>query len=140
MTDSDHVWDALAETGIPFDFLSEADSESVMELLAERLGIDTAKQWLWDDQSAPSGVHRPDGWRDIAVYVGDRPHLLFVDGHDLVWRLRRGEDLLTLLGAAPALEFYVCDDAATYLLCHNHHDRVVGWGEAETWVRSLPPA
>ncbi|GAB9134881.1 hypothetical protein BDS110ZK25_20780 [Bradyrhizobium diazoefficiens] len=45
-----------------------------------------------------------------------------------------GADLLRVLEDCPALEFYVCDEKASYLLCSNHHDFVVGWGAALPWV------
>ncbi|MGY3120680.1 hypothetical protein ACVWXQ_004617 [Bradyrhizobium sp. S3.14.4] len=45
-----------------------------------------------------------------------------------------GADLLRVLEDCPALEIYVCDEEASYLLCSNHHDFVVGWGAALPWV------
>jgi hypothetical protein len=54
-----------------------------------------------------------------------------------VWKFRNGSDLLRVLEDCPALEFYVSDEEASYLLCSNHHDFVIGWGAASQWVGRL---
>jgi hypothetical protein len=62
---------------------------------------------------------------------------MFLDGADIVWKFSGGPDLLCVLNECPALEFYVCDEDASYLLCSNHHDFIIGWGAAEPWVERL---
>jgi hypothetical protein len=62
---------------------------------------------------------------------------MFLEGARKIWRFRSGSGLLRVLEDSPALEFYVCDKEASYLLCSNHHDFVIGWGAASPWVERL---
>lgn len=62
---------------------------------------------------------------------------MFIAGARTIWRLNNGSDLLKVLNECPPLEFYVCDEDARFLLCSNHHDFLIGWGEALDWVSGL---
>lgn len=134
---SNHVSSALKVTGIQAELLGAREKQAVVVRLLERLGVDVTRHAPWDDDAAPDGCLRPDGWELIPKYVGTTACLLFLEGAHTVWKLRSGFDLLRVLKDCPALEFYVCDEEASYLLCSNHHDFVIGWGAATTWVESL---
>ncbi len=127
---------ALEVSATPAELLGVPERQAVIARLCERLGVDVARYWPWQDVDAAS-VQRDDGWMRIANYVGTEPCLLFLDGAGTIWRLASGSDLLRVLEECPGIEFYVCDEAASYLLCHNHHDFVIGWGTAGAWVESL---
>ena len=71
------------------------------------------------------------------MYAGGRECLMFLEGARSMWKFRNGLDLLRVLRDCPAMEFYVSDEEASYLLCHNHHDFVIGWGTASRWVEVL---
>ena len=137
MTSSDHVTLALAATGVRVDVLGEAERKNLLKKLLDRFGIDLARRAPWDTDAAPDGCLRPDGWQLTAKYVGASTCLLMVAGARDVWRFRDGADLLRILEECPALEFYVCDESASYLLCSNHHDVLIGWGSAKAWVEEL---
>lgn len=134
---SDHISLALQATGVQAEVLSAGEQQALTVRLLERLGVDVAGRAPWDDDSAPDGCLRPDGWELIPKYVGTRTCLMFLESSQRVWKFRNGSDLLWVLKDCPALEFYVCDEEASYLLCSNHHDFVVGWGGATSWVQSL---
>jgi hypothetical protein len=130
-----HVSSAISETGVPAQVLSERDRKALQVRLLERLGVDTAHRAPWEHGG--EGARRPDGWELISKYAGANPCVMFLEGADEVWRFQNGRDLLRVLKDCPAVEFYVCDNDASYLLCHNHHDFVIGWGEASYWVKRL---
>ena len=128
---------ALETTGVQAEVLGTADTQRTVARLNERLGVDVTRPAAWDDEAAPDGRFRTDGWELIPSYVGTAGCLLFGAGAQMIWRFTSGPDLLQVLRECPALEFYVCDPEADYLLCSNHHDVVIGWGAASGWVDNL---
>ena len=135
--DTEIVTSALASTGIAARVLAPADRESLVARLRDRLGADVSAHAPWDDETAPDGRQRPDGWELVARHVWTESCLMFPDGAPVVWEFESGADLHGLLRECPPFEFYVCDRAASYLLCSNHHDFVIGWGSAQPWLDSL---
>ncbi|MBN8428580.1 MAG: hypothetical protein E6Q42_05285 [Dechloromonas sp.] len=132
-----HISSALDATGIAAEVLSVIERQALVLRLRARLGVDVTADAPWDDDAAPDGCFRSNGWELIPDYVGVNRCFLFLEGARTVWRFRTGADLLCVLKECPALEFYVCDEDSTYLLCSNHHDFVVGWGAATCWVDNL---
>ncbi|MBH5368671.1 hypothetical protein [Bradyrhizobium glycinis] len=131
----DHICSAIASTGVQAAVLSEAERRSAVIRVLERLGVDVTGRAPWDRASSSSeGRHRPDGWELIPKYVGMSRCLMFLEGAGSIWKLACGVDLLRVLEDCPPFEFYVCDEEASYLLCCNHHDFIVGWGAALPWV------
>ena len=131
-----HVHLALEATGVQAEVLAAREKQALVVRLLERLGVDVTGRAPWDDDAAPDGRLRPDGWQLIPQYVGSTTCLMFLAGAHTVWKFSSGSDLLRVLKDCPALEFYVCDEDASYLLCSNHHDFVIGWGAATPWVES----
>lgn len=135
--DPDHISSALRATGVEAQVLGAGERNALVVRLRERLGVDVVAHAPWSDSAAPDGRPRPDGWELIPTYVGTTACLMFLDGANTVWKFRKGSDLLRVLKECPAFEFYVCDQEASYLLCSNHHDFVIGWGAATRWVNDL---
>lgn len=134
----DHVTNGLKTTGIEAEVLSAAHRNAIIGKLQSSLAVDVNKSAAWDDANAPDGRQRIDGWELISRFVGPSTAcLMFLDGARTIWKFKDGNDLLEVLNECPPIEFYVCDDDAKYLLCSNHHDVVIGWGEALYWVSSL---
>lgn len=134
----DHVTEALKATGIEAEVLGAAYRSAIIAKLGLSFAIDLSKSTAWDRANAPDGKQRIDGWELIPQFVvPSTACLMFLDGARTIWRLNNGNDLLEVLKECPPLEFYVCDDDARYLLCSNHHDVVIGWGEARHWVSGL---
>lgn len=109
----------------------------ILERLKAIINVDVTMGAIWDNKSAPDGLQCADGWKLISNYVGNNPCLMFLEGAETIWRFSDGTKLLECLSECPLFEFYVCDEACSYLLCNNHHDFVIGWGSAECWVKSL---
>jgi hypothetical protein len=134
---SNHVLSALNATGVPAEVLTAPQKKALVVKLRERLGVNVRAHAFWDDKTGSDGQQRADGWKLIPTYVGVRTCLMFLGGADIVWKFRNSSDLLRVLNECPPLEFYVCDQDASYLLCHNHHDFIIGWGVARSWVDRL---
>lgn len=131
---------ALEASGTQIAALSAVERPTVVARLREQLGVDVLHPSPWESRSAPQGCRRADGWELIPQYVDTASCLMFLPGAKTIWQFGSGADLLRVLKESPALEFYVCDDEARYLLCCNDHDFVIGWGIAAPWVASLAQA
>lgn len=134
---SNYISSALEATRTSAEVLSLIEKQELFARLRDRLGVNVTSRAPWDDDAAPDGCLRPEGWKLIPGYVGAETCLVFLEGARTVWRFRSGADLLYVLNECPALEFYVCDENVTYLLCSNDHDFVIGWGAAASWVEGL---
>lgn len=55
----------------------------------------------------------------------------------IVLEFQSGQELTKALGETFGFEFYVTDGQATYLWCVNHHEYLIGTGEAASWVHEL---
>lgn len=119
--------------------LDDKQRRAMAALLRNRLGANVLSHAPWDNPEAPQGLHSTEGWQLIPTYVGRSECVLFVARASAWWTFRSGADLLRVLEECPPMEFYVSDRDASYLLCHNHHDFVVGWGDAARWVASGCP-
>jgi hypothetical protein len=128
---------AVADTGVAAEMLNPLSRQGVIVNLLERLNVDVLNRPPWDNVNAPDGQLRHDGWQLVANYVGTTRCLLFTLGAQIIWKFNNGSDLLRVLQECPPFEFYVCDCDFNYLLCFNHHDYVVGWGSASSWVNNL---
>jgi hypothetical protein len=133
----DHVSSAISDTAAQAEVLNERQRKAVVVRLFERLGVDVTSRAPWDDKAAPDGKLRPDGRELIPRYVDAAACLMFMGGAHAIWKFRCGSDLLRVLKRCPAREFYVYDEDASYLLCSNHHDFLIGWGAASPWVERL---
>jgi hypothetical protein len=129
---------AVRDSGIEAEMLNEGGRKALLVRLLERLGVDVTSRAPWE--FGGKGKQRPDGWELIPKYVGANACLMFLEGAHEIWKFQSGRDLLRVLNDCPALEFYVCDEDGSYLLCHNHHDFVIGWGGASQWVEQLGSA
>ncbi|WP_315784526.1 hypothetical protein [Bradyrhizobium sp. SZCCHNPS1003] len=130
----DHISRAINETQVVAALLDDEQRRAMAMLLRDRLGVNVLGHVPWDDSEAPQGLHRTDGWQLIPTYVGRRECVMIVAGASACWTFRNGADLLRVLEECPPMEFYVSDKDASYLLCCNHHDVVIGWGDAAGWV------
>ena len=62
------------------------------------------------------------------------------DRAEQAWYFNSGVHLREAIEDSPGFEFFVVGTGGEYVLCHNHHDVLVGWGAAEPWVLSQLPA
>lgn len=135
--EDDQIAEFLGETTIVPARLSSSERDAVIQLLQERLDVNVEVLMPWNAGYAPAGTQNASGWELIPRFVGDLPCLVFSPLATGVWRFADGSELLKFLRETPHFEFYVCDPEATYLVCFNHHDFILGWGDSITWVQQL---
>ena len=128
---------AIVAAGASAKLLSSHEQVRVVDCLRDRLRVDVNSHSPWDKFDAPDGVLNHDGWKLIPSFIGVESCLLITTGGSTIWRLGSGKDLMLILQECPPFEFYVCDIAFNYLVCFNHHDYLVGWGNANLWVNHL---
>lgn len=134
----DFVADAVKGAAVNAQVLERSQQDAVIGRLRERFGLNARATFLWDATvSEHVAFECPSGWQLIPRFIGASECLMFESRARTIWRFGSGDDLLRVLEDAPALEYYVCDVEVTYLLCHNHHDYLIGWGAAAAWVIQL---
>lgn len=135
--EDDQIAEFVGETTVIPARLSPSERDVVIRLLQERLNVNVEALMPWNAADAPAGIQNASGWELIPRFVGGLPCLVFSPLATGVWRFAEGPELLEFLRETPHFEFYVCDPEATYLICFNHHDFVLGWGRSTTWVQQL---
>jgi hypothetical protein len=133
----DQIAEFLGETTVVPARLSPFERDVVVQLLQAQLNVNVEASMPWNAADAPDGIQNVSGWELIPTFVGDLPCLVFSPLATAVWRFADGPELLKFLRETPHFEFYVCDAEATYLICFNHHDFILGWGRSTTWVKQL---
>ena len=136
--ESDRIAEFVGQTNVSFAQRSVAERDNVVHNLNSGFTVNVKAPRPWEATNAPGGVQTASGCELISTYVADSQCLVFSSGATSVWRFADGADLLRFLKASPPFEFYVCDDLATYMLCYNDHDFIIGWGKATEWVEQLP--
>jgi len=95
-----------------------------------------SKAFLWDSFRDEVAVQDPDGWLIAAGYPEPEPILLFLDGDSFVaYRFASSSALQRVLADSPGFEFYLTNPEASFVLCFNHHDVLIGVGDCLDWLR-----
>jgi len=138
MTD-EWIRDVLAVTRTRAHPLPNDKVHHILGLIADRY-VDTAYegQRLWETFHGDLARSRSDGWSLICDYPEPIPILLFQDGDEFrAYEFSSSESLKIVLAESPGFEFYVTNQMASFVLCHNHHDFIVGVGECNWWLSAL---
>ena len=130
---------AVAEASVANERLDATARASLLASLRERFGA-KFPGWPWDREDTPTSATRVEGgYLRMGSYVGRRACLLFSEEADDVWRLPDGEALRQVLEElVGGDEIYTCPEGLAGLLCFNHHDYLVGWGDARAWIEAQP--
>ena len=131
--------DALATTGIRARPLSGDEVHRVIGLIAGRYtGPIHENGRLWEAFRGDMARRRSDGWSLICDYPEPSPILLFQeDGEFRGYEFSSPGDLRAVLAESAGFEFYVTNKEAEFVLCHNHHDFIVGVGECHQWLSAV---
>jgi hypothetical protein len=101
-------------------------------------GTDDREHPLWERFSNDVSRRRMDGWSLICNYASHKPILLYCEHNQFAaYQFMSGEDLRTVLNDCPGFEFYVTNEDLDYVLCHNHHDYIIGVGACQPWLSTL---
>jgi len=93
---------------------------------------------LWDRFENDISRRRSDGEQLVEHLCPNSPILLFND--EGVWKgfkFASGADLCCVLHESPGFEFYVTDGDLSYVVCYNHHEYIIGVGDAYDLVLKL---
>ncbi len=114
--------------------------EYILETIT-KFYVDTGKKgiWLWEKLNEYISISDSYGWSYIKDYVLDNDCIMFFnqDEEKKMFKISNGKDLQFILSETNAYEFYITDLNCTYLLCFNHHDVLIGCGEAIKWMNNL---
>jgi hypothetical protein len=133
------ILEAAATLEIQLQQMSSDEADEVFLRLRQEYADSDSALPLWETIGERESRKRANGWQDIGEYVGDSPCLLITekDGQE-VYRVPSGSDLTKLLAECPGFEFYITNDDYDCLLCHNHHDYLIGTGKSAEWVAAKP--
>jgi hypothetical protein len=92
---------------------------------------------MWETLRSRASKRRAAGWQDIGLFVGENSCVILIEDERNAYECTSGKVLTKLLEECPGFEFYVTNDKGDYLLCHNHHNYLLGCGSAVDWVQSL---
>ena len=93
---------------------------------------------VWEQFQNDTSRRLPDGWNLICDYASHRPILLFCEEDRFIgYQFKSGEDLRIVLRECPGFEFYATNENVEYVLCHNHHDYLIGVGACASWISTL---
>jgi hypothetical protein len=124
--------------GVGLSPLDTLEASRLRSKLEDRYSPTNQRWPIWDTPGFPVGIHEPDGWAAVREFVGNRRCVLLFNPGDEpeMFRVANGAELDVLLRETSGFEFYVSDDEASYLLCFNHHDVLIGTGTALEWLRA----
>lgn len=127
---------AAAESlNMPVIELSTLEARELLRQLRMQFSNGDIDRYIWEDLVEPhSSIRWADGWRKIGEYVDRQPCILVVPNENCAFRVRNGDELNAIIGECPLFEYFVTDENRTYLMCHNHHDYLIGVGNAASWV------
>lgn len=132
------VQETASSLGINTTRLSPERCVATFQALKSAFGDVTSVRPIWETILSSTSRKRINGWSDIGKFVNGSSCLLLLEERGpQVFRLTNGTDLIRLLSECPGFEFYVTDEKFSYLLCHNHHDFLIGAGTAAPWVSEL---
>ena len=130
---------AAAETlNLPLIELLPLEASELLRQLRMQFCYGNKDKYIWEDLIEPHSSFRwANGWLKIGEYVDKQTCLLIVPDEICAFRVRNGPELNAIIGECPLFEYFVTDDSRTYLLCHNHHDYLIGAGNAANWVERM---
>lgn len=138
-----HIADELRITikrlGVVAEEPSPVQLRSVREGLDARFIDPSGEGPLWERMQGEVSVRNPDAWQWISsVPLSGRAILFFEEQEEPGgFVFNSGADVVAVLAESTGFEFYLTDDAESFLLAFNHHDYLSAAGKAVGWLRDL---
>jgi hypothetical protein len=133
-----HIENAIRESQVSCQRLTEDLGFSLRKLASDKFASSDGLP-LWECLMDGVSINCDNAWSRIFEFVENTSVVLFLDGfetHDM-WRFQSGADARRMISESPPLEFYLTDDKASFILCCNHHDCIVGTGSCRDWLIKL---
>ncbi|MEZ6143188.1 MAG: DUF6756 family protein [Zavarzinella sp.] len=126
--------------------VTELDTTAVESLRGQILakfasGLSSWPVWIWEHLPDTAILVFDEGWGIIAEFASDSPTVLLLNPRDesAGFMFPSGQSAKIVLADCIGFEVYFTDTEVTYLLIHNHHDRVIGCGQAKVWMEQCFP-
>lgn len=131
------VLEAAKQVGCAASELSRSDRTKLTDVIRRRYTDGARHPYFWEGLTGRASVQNKDAWQWVSEFIGhDRAVMLFMDRPDesgIVFET--GACVVQTLWECTGFEFYLTDQQATYLLCFNHHDFLIGTGLAADWIK-----
>lgn len=125
------------ENGLQLTLLPKEQSIKIKNNVKNKyLKIDNGS-FIWENLRKSVVVSDINGWAKLANYVKQNSCIMFFDENDEAISIKNGDELYTLIYEMYGFEFYITNNITDYLLCFNHHDCIIGCGEASEWLENL---
>lgn len=125
------------ENGLQLTLLPKEQSIKIKNNVKNKyLKIDNGS-FIWENLRKSVVVSDTNGWAKLANYVKQNSCIIFFDENDEAISIKNGDELYTLIYEMYGFEFYITNNMTDYLLCFNHHDCIIGCGEASEWLENL---
>lgn len=125
------------ENGLQLTLLPKEQSIKIKNNVKNKyLKIDNGS-FIWENLRKSVVVSDTNGWTKLANYVKQNSCIMFFDENDEAISIKNGDELYTLIYEMYGFEFYITNNMTDYLLCFNHHDCIIGCGEASEWLENL---
>ncbi|QRK07781.1 hypothetical protein JQX13_48705 [Archangium violaceum] len=84
-------------------------------------------------------IRNPDAWQWISSVPRSGRVILFFEEHEepAGFAFNSGTDVVSALAESTGFEFYLTDDAISFLITFNHHDYLSAAGDAAGWLNDL---
>lgn len=132
------VLSAAKRCGVTLAEIAPERAESLRKQVSQKYahGNDS---WLWEALDECVVLIDEHHWDPVGECVAERELVLFFNGDEdrSMFRLDSGQDLSKVLGESFRFEYYVTDDATSYLIAVNHHNVIHAVGAAEAWLQKI---
>lgn len=126
------------ENNLQLTLLSKEQAIKIKKDIENKyLKADNNRSFMWENLKESIVISDTNGWEKLSDYVKQNSCIILFDESDEAISIRNGNELHTLICEMYGFEFYITNSITDYLLCFNHHDCIVGSGEACEWLESL---
>lgn len=135
----EHIQRTLDEHGIAALQLSISETDAIIQDIKQRFCDPLAyDRYLWETFNDDESRQRQDGWLLLCDFPMERP-ILFVPEYNRyhAFQFLSTTDLRLLLSESQGFEFYVTTESTDFVLCHNHHDYLIGVGTCIPWLAEI---
>lgn len=133
------ILDALKNAGISAKHLDCVDATKIIdEIVSKYVQPPTRHDPLWESFAMATAGRSNVGWKVICDFGEQEPILLYKDAESFEgFIFPSAKSLRDILFDTPAFEFYVTNRMTNFVLCHNHHDYLIGVGSCKQWLNSI---
>lgn len=125
------------ENGLQLTLLPKEQSIKIKNNVKNKYLKTDNGSFIWENLRKSVVVSDINGWAKLANYVKQNSCIMFFDENDEAISIKNGDELYTLIYEMYGFEFYITNNITDYLLCFNHHDCIIGCGEASEWLENL---